>query len=516
VGRPELALAMAITPTPLPVASYNLPDLRAGAKRLVNCFPVAPSQSPTSDDTKDQQQLIALRRWAGITTLAALNGATGGIRGIWEMAGVLYVVIGSVFAQLTPGGVFAQLNTGMPIPGSGFVRMTDNGACLVILLPGTDTCFTYSAPLNSFAQLTSAFFLTLGGALDCWFLDTYIVFLANNNGGNGSYTFFNDDGRQVSGSGQITFTTAASFNRQFGTDPFYSICVDHRELIGFGSRTTEGFVNQGNVTGSPFSSAPDTFMPYGVHPAAAYTAALQDNSVFWVCNDLTVRRKEGQTPVRVSDEGIENILQVAATGGLLTGAYAMAPTFGGQPFYVLTIPLMQRTIVYNCVTQKWFELSSLVNGVQQQWRAQVFYNGFGLQLIGDAQSPTIGYLDQNAQTEFGSAPVVCFFTTNPIYDRNQLLTVWRVEVTVTAGAANPGSTAPSITLLLSDNWGQTFYTFGDENQTLGLPGDTDNRALWTDPLGQHRSLVLQFRVSDPSPEFAVSVTADIEEAIEGY
>jgi len=508
---------MAIRPIPLPIASYQLPDLRAGAKRLVNCFPVMPSQAPQPDDTKDQQQIITLRRWPGITTFANYIGGNGGVRGIWEMGGTVYVVIGSVFAQLSPGGIFTQLNTITPIPGTGFVRMTDNGACLVILVPGTNNCYTYTPFTGGggFQQLTSSFFLNLGGAIDCWFVDTYIVFLANNNGGNGSYTFFNDDGRQVSGNAQITFTTAASFTRQFGTDPFFGICVDHREVLAFGSRTTEGYVNTGNTTGSPFSTAPDTYMPYGMHPSAAFTIALQDNSVFWVANDLTVRRREGQTPVRVSDEGIENILQTAAQGNLLTGAYAMAPTFAGAPLYVLTIPLMQRTLVYNCVTQKWFELSSFINGIQQQWRAQVFFNGFGLQLIGDAQGPSIGYLDQTMSTEFGASPVICLFMAQPIFDRNLLLTVWRVEAVITAGGAAVGANAPSVQLLLSDNWGTTFYTFDDESQTLGVPGDTDNRAVWFD-LGQHRSLVPQFRVSDPSPLFAVTITADVEEGMEGY
>ena len=116
--------------------------------------------------------------------------------------------------------------------------MTDNGACLVILVPNTDICFTYTPNVGGggLQPLTSAFFLTLGGAIDCWYVDTFIVFLANNNSGRGSYTFFNDDGRQVSGNAQISFTTAASFSRQFGTDPFYGMGVDHRQPVFFGSR----------------------------------------------------------------------------------------------------------------------------------------------------------------------------------------------------------------------------------------------------------------------------------------
>ena len=69
--------------------------------------------------------------------------------------------------------------------------------------------------------------------------------------------------------------------------------------------------------------------------------------------------------------------------------------------------------------------------------------------------------------------------------------------------------APRISLLLSDNWGETFDVSGDDSQTLGVPGDTSNRAVWWN-IGQYYSLVMQFRVTDASPTFAVSVTAYVE------
>src|SRR5580700_5327215 len=314
---------MAPKTIPLPLATYTLPDLRAGSKRLIGCYPEMAQQ--TQPDDMFSQQPASLRRWPGISTFTP-SAFTNEIRGMWEMAGVVYVVIGFDLFTLSSAGVFTIVpgsNSG--IIGTGFVRMTDNGACLVILVPGTDICFTYTpfAGGGGFQQLTNAFFQNLGGAIDCWFVDTYIVFLANNNGGAGSYTFFNDDGRQVSGNAQITFTTAASFSRQFGTDPFYGMCIDHRQLLMFGSRTTEGFVNTGNATGTPFSSASDTYMPYGVSIYGAYTIALQDNSAFWLCNDLTVRRREGQIPTRISNPGIEAILQQANQANQLAGAYAL-------------------------------------------------------------------------------------------------------------------------------------------------------------------------------------------------
>jgi hypothetical protein len=505
---------MASQTIPVPLATYTLPDLRAGSKRLIGCYPEMAQQ--TQPDDMFSNNPASLRRWPGISTFTP-SGFTNSIRGMWEMAGVVYCVIGFDLFTLSSAGVFTIVpgsNSG--IIGTGFVRMTDNGACLVILVPGTDICFTYCPGGGGFQQLTNAFFLNLGGAIDCWYVDTFIVFLANNNGGNGSYTFFNDDGRQVSGASQITFTTAASFSRQFGTDPFYGMAVDHREVLFFGSRSSEGFVNTGNAVGSPFSAAPDTYMPYGIHPLGAFTIANQDNSFMFVCNDLTVRRREGQTPVRISTAAIEGILLNANKQGNLVGMYAVSspagcPTWAGHPFYILTLPAAQLTLAYDCVTQQWFSLVSVVGGQDIQYRAEVYLNAFGKQLIGDSESGKIGYLDDQVQTEFGNAnaPVVCALTTQPVYQGNNRIVFRRLEAVVTAGAGPTPGVAPKVSLLLSDNWGQTFDVSGDDSQTLGVPGDTDNRAIWWN-LGQHYSLVFMVRITDPSPTFTIALEAEIE------
>ncbi len=502
----------------LPVSTYQLQDGRASCKRLVGCYPEILTVDGMSDNKEEAEAgPVTLRRWPGITSLVSTNKPGDLVRGMWEMAGTQYAVIGTglysvAYNPITSSATLALLNATTPIPGNGFVRMTDNGACMVILVPGTTNCYTYTpfAGGGNFQTLTASFFQNLGGAIDCWYVDTYIVFLANNNGGNGSYTFFNDDGRQVSGNAQITFTTAASFSRQFGTDPFYAMVVDHREVVMLGSRTTEGFVNTGNPTGSPFSAATDTYMPYGVHPQAQYSAALQDNAFMWVANDCTVRRRNGQTPVRISNPGIEAIIQNAQANAELTGCYAITPTWHGHPMWILTIPLAGRTLAYDCVTQQWFELSSVINGTEAQYRVLTWYNGFGIQLVGDQLTGTIGFLDPQNETEFGSTnPQVCGFIFQPIYKQNIRIIIRRVELMLTAGQGTVPGQSPDVDLLISGDWGTTFESIGDEDQTLGVPGDFTNRTQWYN-LGQWRSAVLQARVTQASPVFTVDATADIE------
>lgn len=490
------------TTIPLPLGSYQSQDLRASCKRLVGCFSEA-TEPDAQTDVKNKVEPAVLRRMAGIRSL--LNDNSGfPVRGMWEMAGVQYAVIGPqlysiTLSPITQIATLTAINnaTSAPITGSSFVRMTDNGACLVILNPSTTSAWTYAPGGGGFQTLSAAFFTTLG-AIDCWFIDSYIVFLALNGS-----TFFNDDGRVVSGSNQITFTTAASFSRQFGTDLFVGMVVDHREIVCFGTRTSEGFVNTGNPTGSPFSSAPDTFMQIGMHPLSAFSVALQDQSVFWVASDKTVRRRSGQTPVRVSNSGIDNILGTSD----MTGCYAMTPTVYGHPLWMLTMPAAARTIVYDCLTQKWFEIATLNFGY---WRPQSFYNGFGLQLMGDSQSGQIGVLDENIFTDFGDVQL-CEITTQPVYDGNNRITHRRIEFVCTMGQAPSATQAPTIDLLSSDNSGDTFESFMDP-QNLGTSGQdegTGQRAFWLN-CGQSRNRAYKFRVTDPTPLFTVDIQATLE------
>lgn len=547
------------TTIPLPLGSYVLVDPRASCKRLIGCYGETLDQDSPAD-YKSKANPATLRRMAGIKTIPGFSDGSGRpVRGMWEMAGVQYVVIGPnfysvAFNPITFTAVLTRLNGTIPITGNTFVRQADNGACLVILDPGTSSAWTYSIG-GGFQVLADPFFISRG-ARDVWFVDSFIVFLSNvppSNGGYGTLTFFNDDGRTTSGNFQITFTTQASFSREFGTDPFIGGAVDHREIIIIGARTAEGFLNAGNSPGTPFGSAPDSFMEIGCHKLAAYSVAKQDQSIFWVANDSTVRRRNGQTPTRVSNAGIEIIL---ATSNL-TGCYALTPTINSHPMWILTMPNAQspdgytgRTIGYDCLTQKWFELESFNQG---SWRPLCYYNGFGdLQLMGDALSDVTGALDQNTFTEYGAIQR-CEFTSQSIYDGHNRITHRRIEVIATVGLG-PGVTtpfntnrrlleaggfrlletgsgpsspsgavrllesstsgtfqalyAPRLDMFVSDDGGHTFESFSDP-QTLGTQSQFDQRTVWFN-LGQTRDRVYKWRVTDQTPLFTVDIQATLE------
>lgn len=376
--------------------------------------------------------------------------------------------------------------------------MTDNTQCLVILIPGTSVAYTYTEA-NGFAQLTDPGFTSFG-AIDLGFIDSYIVFLALNG-----REFFNDDGQITSGTGPITFANGNVFPREFGTDKFVGMSIENRMIVILGERTSEIYVNTGapSTVASPFANAPDGYMQIGMLPGAAYTAVNQDNTLFWLANDRTIRRLNGQTPVRISNHGIECFLESVDA----SGSYGLAYSIGGHLLVAFTFPVVSRTIVYDCTTGDWHEMSSQSTGY---WRPLCVHNAFGKYLVGDSQSGQIGILDTTVRTEWGD-PRTTSWIHQFIYDKHNRLSFRRLELVFGGGFAplsgSLDQTNPFISLSVSDNGGETFRAF--PMRSLGTAARYNTRATWFN-LGIGRDRVFQFSLTSDALTWFTDLTADIE------
>jgi hypothetical protein len=482
---------------PLPTGSYQSPDVRASVRRLLNCFSEVAPQDNLVDDSKQKSPPIVLRRAPGISAFAT-DGTSNAVRGMWMMAGIEYAVIGPSLYTLSMTGALVKVGGG--IAGTGFVRMTDNTQCLVILLPGTKIAYTYTV-LNGL-QLLSAAGFTANGAIDCWFIDSFIVFLQANGRG-----FFNDDGQITSGTGQITFNNGNTFPREFGTDPFVGMCISNRNIYMLGQRTSEVYVDTGSAStvGSPFSDAPNGFLQIGMLPGAQYSAVLQNNAIFWIAQDRTVRTLNGITPVRVSNHGIEAILATLD----VTGCYGFAYSLSGHLFVAWTFPAADasRTIVFDTTTQEWHEMASFGLGY---WRPLCCHNVFGKYLVGDSQGSGIGTLDVGVRTEWGTVRTSTW-THQAAYEENNRLSHRRLELVLGGGFApltgNAQDVDPLITLQVSDDGGMTFRAFPD--RTLGTTGQYEQRIVWFG-LGMSRQRVYAFELSANAQSWATDLVLTAE------
>ena len=415
---------------------------------------------------------------------------TAPVRGMWMMSGVLYAVVGNSLFKVSNTGIVTNL--GGYISGKGRVHMSDNGYCLVIIIPNTNIGYTYDVGSNTVKQITDPIFLTLG-AKNLGYIDSYIVFLAMNG-----KEFYNCESQVVSGSGPIVFAGGTEFPREFGTDPFVGMAIDHRAIVMFGQLSSEIFYDAGNTVGSPFSSAPNNYMEIGC--INGETIAKQDQTIFWVANDRTVRKKDNSTPIRVSNHAIESILETAD----LSDAYALTYSLGGHLYYCLTMPAMKRTLVYDCTSEQWHEQGTLETGY---WRPFCTINAYGYQLVGDSLNGAIGKLDTTVFTEFGD-PKVVQWTFQPIYSNHDRVRHQRFEMVMGTGEGTVTGQGvnPKITLEISDDGGNTFRAM--PLKSLGALGHRQTRAVWW-RLGMSRQRVYRVTVSDPVQAWIVDAQVEV-------
>lgn len=476
----------------LPTGSYSFSEPKASIRRLVNCFAEAAPQLQKNDNkTPDQWSPVILRRGPGIPIFSSVS-TKGPVRGMHLLLGVLYAVVGENLYTIASTGAAIQVGSG--ISGVGRVYIDDNTACLVIVVPGTKVAYTYttSAGLQS---INDPVYLSFG-ALNLGFIDSYIVFLANNG-----REFYNCDSQSVSGQGPISFTAGTEFPREFGTDLFVGMGIDHRTINMFGQLTSEVFIDAGNTTNTPFASAPQNFIELGC--AAGNTICKQDQTLFWLANDRTVRRKNGITPQRVSNNGIEAILDDA----VVSDAYAFPYTLGGHLCYVLTLPTAGRTIVYDVTTTEWHEMSSTKtpNG---SWRPFCAINAYGKQLVGDSLTGQIGYLDMSVFTEFGDT-MIAEWIHQPVYQNHNRVRHMRAELIMSTGMAplvGQGSD-PLITMKISDDGGHNFRAM--PLKSLGMQGYYGDRVVWY-RLGMGRDRVYKFILSDPLPMWNTDFQIEVQ------
>lgn len=459
---------------PLPIASYRLPSPAASSSRLLNVF----AEQAPRDSTKGP---VILRRAPGIKPWIEIG--EGPIRGAILHDQTLYALSGEELYEIAPNGN-ATAVTGS-VAGAERVRMATNGNDIVIVRPQEHSAYHFDG--TSVSQISDPVFLDWS-ASDVAFVDGYFVFVRP-----GTSAFFN------SGLNAVTFNALDFATADGAPDPLISLLVDHRELVLFGTETTEFWYNAARPTGSPFARSPGGLIELGC--AAAHSPGKQDSAIYWLASDLTVRRQAGTAPQRVSQHGIEAILQRSTIGD----AFALTYSQEGHHFYALQLPNAGRTLVFDTTTGEWHERESLGYG---RWRANVLIKAYGMQLVGDAHSGKIGILDPDTHEEWGEPQRVAW-TYQPVYAERNRASHRRFEIVFNAGhgvTVGQGQN-PLATLKVSDDGGETWRA--RPTRSLGQMGKYKARAVWWN-CGSSRDRVYQIEVTDPVPLFVFDTVLEGE------
>lgn len=253
----------------------------------------------------------------GVMGSALFSTVAGSARGSIEMAGTVYAVFGNTLYRVPSTGVAVSLGA---IAGTGRVSMATDQANIVIVTGHGQPAYVYN------------------GATLATITDTDFPGADRVNFTGGYFTFSWSGGWFISEVNSATSYNALDFVGRAGeTDILAQVC-DHGEVVNLHSKVIKIWINTGN-SDFPFELNGAAIIERGVY--AADSVVKDDNTIFFLGNDLIVYRMQGYTPVMASDDSLNAILANYLEAGYeedLRNAWGYTYTDHGHKFYVLSVP----------------------------------------------------------------------------------------------------------------------------------------------------------------------------------
>jgi len=470
-----------MTIVPFATSSYHHRSLPISAQRCVNAY--AEKEPP------DAKTPVAVIGAPGLTAFATCGN--GPIRGMHVLNGLLYAVSGTSLYSVSSTGVATVV--GGSVLGTGIVKMADNGTQLCIV-NGTQG-YIY-APLTGFAIISDVNFHS---ANTVTFFDNVFVF----DWARTSKFFISNtlDGTSYNG---LAFASA-----EVSSDYVLATINQQENLIIFGGGNTSGDGTievwyDAGLPVFPFLRVDGGVVERGC--GAALTPIKEDNSVFFLGDDVIFYRLNNMAPQRISTHALESEWQKYST---VSDAFTFSYTHEGHKFVVLTFPSGNTTWVYDVSTNLWHERISWdqFGNNLGRWRGNCHQSCYNLNLIGDAFSGQIGSLDASVFTEFGSTMQLLCVTPMAHNDRKRIY-VSRFELDVDSGIGLTTGQGrdPQVMLRWSRDGGRTFSDL-QQWHSIGVLGAYLQRLRWL-KLGQGRQWCFQITCSDPVKRTIISAHAD--------
>ena len=287
-------------------------------------------------------------------------------------------------------------------------------------------------------------------------------------------------------------------------DDVQAVVALRQELWVFGDRSIEVWYNSGGAD-STFLPIPGAVLERGT--LSPYSMTTEDNSIYWLGDDGVVYRAAQYQPVRISTHALESALQ----DNDAVGAFAFSYTYNGHSFYVLTMPEVPMTWVYDAASGEWHKWETF--GFNRHWAnchiGRQHPDGTRKHYIGDFQSGNI-YELRDDQHDDNGLPLVREGTSQPITTGGRdYFRMRSFEVDINSGVGIPHGLGsdPVMQMEWSDDGGVSYCDA--KFHKMGKIGERFARVKrWN--MGRSRQRVMRLRCSDPVPVKIMGTYAEIE------
>lgn len=400
--------------------------------------------------------------------LTLFSSGTGAVRGLRNVEGSLFAVIGETLYSVDSSGNKTSLGT---IPGSGRVSMTHNqitGGNQLVIVNGSQG-YVYNTSTLTLTQISDDAY---EGGIIADYLASYILQVEPTR----RYWFHSDLANA------LEYISLDRYEGEAAPDRIVSLLVDHGEVWLLNERTIEIFINAPTESAA-FQRSSGSSIEIGC--AGLFTPAKTDNGVFWLGNDGIFYRANGYNPTRISTHAIEQAIQ----GLDWSQAYSTVWEDKGHKVVYWTFP-DGLTWGYDVATGLWHRRKSY--GINN-WRVNHLVQIGGRWIAGDAYSGNLYVVDWAANTENGEE-IERIRTTGVLHADTNRFRVDMVEIECSVGTSALSNSDHTIELSWSDDGG---YNFGNwHSRTLGGVGNYRTRPAWR-RLGYTRERVWRIRVTSP-------------------
>lgn len=401
--------------------------------------------------------------------------------------GRLFQLAGSEFCEILSTG--ARTILGTVASSDGIAAMCDNGNEL-ILVDG-DTGYLYDFVAATFTQITDAAFPS--GCTHLAFIDGY--FLAYTPG-----TLFVRWSLLMDGSTWPELNRASAYS---SPDEVVAVAANGRELWAIGPMSTQVFYSTGDADQE---FAPVQSVAIDVGTESPHSLAVARDSVLFIGAGKDgygrVFRSSGYQVAEISTPGIVGILSSATS---LSRAVGRVHSFRGHTYYVLTVPEIEKTVVYDVDLGEWHERAWMDpdSGILKRWRGNHSAFAHGRQMVGDSNGSAVYYLSDDHYKDqkpdlSGEWAIKRQRTTPHITAEGKMVQYLDFEVwgRMGEGLVTGHGEDPVVIVEWSNDGGRTWN--GTQHVKVGRLGAYDNRARLV-LAGQSRDRLFRVVQTDPVP-----------------